>query len=73
VSLRDGELELARGLSTARVPATGTWSGEATVKADFVKGLRLLREDLPDEVVIEGTDSRIYVGSSYSILCRWAP
>lgn len=70
-SLRDGDLELARDVSAARVPATGTWSGVATVNAQFVKGLRLLREDYPDEVIIEATDSRINVGNAYSILCRW--
>lgn len=72
VSFRDGELELVRGLSEARIPAVGDWSGEATVNAQFVN-LRLLRNDYPDAVIIEGTPLRINVGSSYSISCTWEP
>jgi hypothetical protein len=70
VSFHQGSLELARGVTTVRVPAAGIWSRTALVSVDLVKDLLRRRKALPETFVLSGGRSMLHF-SHYSIPCRW--
>ena len=69
LSFGNGDLELVCASTSVRVPAHGTWSTDAVVRAlDFKKIVRL-RESLPESVALVGADS--HLNFSYSVRCYW--
>jgi hypothetical protein len=70
VSFHEGSLEFARGVTTVRVPAAGSWTRPALVSADLVKELLRRRKALPETFVLCGSQSMLHF-SHYSIPCRW--
>lgn len=70
LSFDNGELALARGATTVRVPARGHWPMIATVGTQLVKDLRRLRKAMPELLVLVATDSHLQFGH-YSIPCSW--
>jgi hypothetical protein len=72
VSYDSDSLCLARGVTTVRIPASGTWPLVATVSPTFVRDIRAMAKLLSDPVVLEGTRSMLHI-SHYSIPCRWQP
>jgi hypothetical protein len=72
LSFAGGELRLACVGSSPRIPASGEWSGEAAFPAKFLKGVLRLREQVPEVLVVGGTETHVHF-SYYSIPCKWTP
>jgi hypothetical protein len=72
LSFQAGELELAQGVSRARLPASGTWPLVAIAHVNMVKDLLRLRKVLPDVVVLVGRSSTLHF-DHYGVGCAWSP
>ena len=70
ISFDQGELELARGATSVRLSAHGTWPATATVGTRFVKDLLRRRKALPELLVLSGSDSHLHF-SHYAVPCSW--
>ena len=70
LSVRDGELCIRRGVSSVRLPVTGSWTGTALVSGEVLRGLWTRRKAFPEVFTLLATEARLHF-SHFEARASW--